>query len=246
MSTATLPELIDSVATTAVAAAQPKGIVVGRRLRIPASALSLDGFCRWMHSPRFPEHRKASFVNGEVYVEMSPEELLGNNTAKGDIFGHIWTYSNTHDLGQAFADRAMLVNTAANLSTEPDVMFCRWETFSTGRVVLKKSTDTGKQIVELHGSPDLVVEVVSRSSARKDLRDLPVAYHRAEISEYWIVDPRKQDLVFRVLVRQPAGYVDAPIDADGFCPSQVLKARVKLSRAPTRIGGWRYRLQIEP
>lgn len=244
MNTASLVESPQSAA--AHVSPQPKGIVIGRRLRIPASALTLDGFCRWMHSPKFPRHRKASFVNGEVFLEMSPEELLSNNTAKGDIFGHLWTYSNEHDLGQAFADRAMLVNAKADLSTEPDVMFCRWETFTSGRVVLKNSADDGKQKVELHGSPDLVVEVVSRSSATKDLRKLPTAYHLAEIPEYWIVDPRKDDLVFRVLQWQPTGYLDVQVDEAGFRQSSILAARVKLTRTQTRIGGWRYRLQIEP
>jgi Uma2 family endonuclease len=235
-----------SLARSPAITSSSKGIVIGRRLRIPASALTLDGFCRWMHSRRFPPHRKASFVNGEVFLEMSPEELLSNNTAKGDIFGHLWTYANEHDLGQTYADRAMLVNAKAELSTEPDVMFCRWETFTSGRVVLRTSADGGKQKVELHGSPDLVVEVVSRSSATKDLRKLPGAYHLADIPEYWIVDPRKDDLIFRVLRWETAGYVDVPADETGFHASQVLAARVRLTRSQTRIGGWRYRLEIVP
>ena len=45
------------------------------QVRIPAGALDLPGFRRWVHSDEFPERGKVSFINGEIVVDMSPEEL---------------------------------------------------------------------------------------------------------------------------------------------------------------------------
>jgi Uma2 family endonuclease len=40
--------------------------------------------------------------------------------------------------------------------------------------------------------PEIVVEVVSPSSAKRDYHDKPSEYLSFGIDEYWIVDPAKQ------------------------------------------------------
>jgi Uma2 family endonuclease len=39
------------------------------------------------------------------------------------------------------------------------------------------------------GSPDLIVEVISPSTARKDLKEKLSLYEKSGVREYWIVDP---------------------------------------------------------
>jgi len=39
------------------------------------------------------------------------------------------------------------------------------------------------------GSPDLIVEILSPATARKDMKEKFVRYERAGVKEYWIVDP---------------------------------------------------------
>ena len=48
----------------------------------------------------------------------------------------------------------------------------------------------------VYGAPDLVVEVLSTSSRRKDMSIKLSKYTEAEVREYWLVDPDKK----RVLV----------------------------------------------
>jgi Uma2 family endonuclease len=42
----------------------------------------------------------------------------------------------------------------------------------------------------IEGAPDLVVEILSPSSSRRDRHRKLTLYKRVEIPEYWIVDPR--------------------------------------------------------
>ena len=51
----------------------------------------------------------------------------------------------------------------------------------------------GDRVID--GAPDLVVEVLSRGGARRDLFDKREAYERHGVPEYWIVDPIAQTLL---------------------------------------------------
>ena len=53
----------------------------------------------------------------------------------------------------------------------------------------------------------MVLEVVSRSSVRKDTEVLKEAYWDAGIQEYWLVDARKAPLRFDIFRYTSKGYV---------------------------------------
>jgi len=89
--------------------------------------------------------------------------------------------------------------------------------------------------MELEGAADLVLEVVSKSSVRKDtvlLRDL---YFKAGIPEYWLVDVRDGAMSFEILQRTPEGYVAVPL-VDGWVASKVLGKRFQLQRKNDPLG----------
>ena len=67
--------------------------------------------------------------------------------------------------------------------------------------------DRPDQFIELFGTPDWVLEVVSCSSVKKDTELLPYAYHRAGIPEYWIIDTRFDKVSFQILRRRRDRYV---------------------------------------
>jgi Uma2 family endonuclease len=97
--------------------------------------------------------------------------------------------------------------------------------------------------VEVEGAPDLVVEIVSDRSVTKDTVRLPVAYWRAGVLEYWLMDARGEELFFRIHHRGPSGYVPAVIDAEGFQSSIVFGRRFRLTRRRGRRGGWTFDLE---
>ena len=48
-------------------------------IRIPARAATRAGFRAWALSDEFPERGRFSFINGELFIDMSPEELETHN-----------------------------------------------------------------------------------------------------------------------------------------------------------------------
>lgn len=46
----------------------------------------------------------------------------------------------------------------------------------------------------IHGAPDLIVEVISRSTERRDKGYKKALYEACGVKEYWIVDPRLQSV----------------------------------------------------
>ena len=46
----------------------------------------------------------------------------------------------------------------------------------------------------IHGAPDLVVEVLSASTAARDKGIKKTAYEKAGVKEYWIVDPGSESI----------------------------------------------------
>jgi Uma2 family endonuclease len=49
------------------------------------------------------------------------------------------------------------------------------------------------------GAPDLVVEVVSKSSVTRDLHEKYALYEKAGVKEYWLVNPNDKSLIIFVL-----------------------------------------------
>ena len=92
------------------------------------------------------------------------------------------------------------------------------------------------------GTPDLVVEIVSDWSARKD-RVLPRrAYARAGIPEHRVIDARGESIRFEILHLVDGAYV-ASAPADTAQASRVLARRFTLTRARNRAGHRSYRLR---
>ncbi len=216
--------------------------IEGGRVRMPASAWEHDGFRRWVTSDDFPADVRAAFVRGEVFVEMSPDSIESHNKVKTAVTAALEWIVQDEDLGEVYSDRALLTHPAAELSTEPDVMFASWTTLESGKLRLLARAQRGDDYVELAGTPDVVVEIVSDSSERKDLVSLREAYARARIPEYWIIDARGAALRFDILSLGEGGYLDP--DAVSPRHSHVLGRSFVLHRERNRVGRWRYRLDV--
>lgn len=209
-------------------------------VRIPADVFDLDGFRRWAHSPDFPQRGKISFFDGEIHIDMSPEEIETHNKIKAAIIACLERWVARHNLGDLLVDGALLVNELANLSTEPDLLFCSFDALQFGRVTYREAVDGSLRFVEVAGTPDAVVEIVSRYSERKDTQELRRRYFLAGIAEYWLIDARGQTIDFQLLKRGKTRYSAVRPDAEGFRRSAVLGGEFRIARDRNRVGGYRY------
>jgi Uma2 family endonuclease len=211
------------------------------QISVPEDAHKLAGFRAWVTSDEFPERGRICYMNGEVLVDMSPEKLESHNQVKSEINRVIGELIRALDLGKYYPDGLWLTNDESDLSTEPDGTFASWECLESGRAALVPSIRDDDDFLEMRGSPDWVVEVVSTSSIRKDAQILPETYHQAGVREYWLIDARGDELQFTVFHHRPEGYV-AATSVDGWLTSEVFGRQFRLERIRDRIGGWQYTL----
>lgn len=212
------------------------------RVYVPVDAFTFEGFQRWVESEEFPQTGRIDFVAGEVEVDMSPEDPGSHSVVKVAISKTLQILVSEQDLGEVYSDSTRLTHARASLSTEPDVMVALWDTFDRGRVRYVPARQSPDRVPTVDGSPDLVVEVVSNSSVRKDTVILPPLYAKANIPERWLVDAR-QELRFEVFTLHNGEYAAVAPDPDGWTPSPVLGGRFRLVRLRTRRGNWRYVLE---
>jgi len=136
-------------------------------------------------------------------------------------------------LGYYFSDRAPVSNDEANVFTEPDGTFCSFRAIENGRVRLVEGADVGH--VEIEGAPDMVLEVISTSSIRKDTKILRGLYWRAGIPEYWLVDARKEPIQFDILRWTARGYASTRA-RHGWLKSKVFRRFVQIQTKVDRLG----------
>lgn len=201
-------------------------------LHIPFSAHTLSGFRAWVDSPEFPQAVRATFIAGEIFLDMSKEDPRLHVRIKDQLVIKIGQLVADEDLGEFYGDGMGISNEEAELSTIPDGSFYLWETLESGRIRLVQR-EGEESFVELEGTLDWVVEVVSRCSVTKDRQRLRAAYHRAGVAEYWLVDVRGAEVDFQILYRRKNGYVAAPVK-DGWQKSRVFGRDFRFTRKRTR------------
>jgi Uma2 family endonuclease len=123
----------------------------------------------------FPDDGKRhELIDGEHYVTPSPSRR--HQQIVRELLGHIWSYLKHHPTGEIFGAPFDVVFSDFDV-VEPDLLFVSAE---RTKVLTEKN---------VQGAPDLVVEVGSPSTRRRDERTKLQLYERFGVQEYWVVDP---------------------------------------------------------
>jgi Uma2 family endonuclease len=216
----------------------PAVILPDDDVRIPAGVHALEEFRRWCQGRQFPARGRIDYLQGDVEVDMSPEDLYTHGTPKAAIAAclHAMVVKSARP-GTVFIDCTRVVSPAAGLSVEPDVVVVFRESLAAGRVrLVPSSPPRAGRFVELEGAPDLVVEVLSDSSVSKDRERLPELYARAGVAELWLVDARGETPALEIEIRtlrSSGAYSRVPPDgggSDAWTPSPLLGCRFRLRR----------------
>jgi len=133
-------------------------------------------------------NRFIELCKGELIMPPHPTET--HQRVVGKVYKSFDSFVEAGDLGiLRFAP--LPVRLWPGLIREPDILF----------VSQAHADRIGEQA---YGPPDLVVEVISPGTRRRDRNDKFVEYARAGISEYWIVDPEARTI--EVFVLQDGAY----------------------------------------
>jgi Uma2 family endonuclease len=125
------------------------------------------------------EDQKAEFVNGEIILHSPVKRKHWKAVTLLSQLLNVYAIKN--DLGEVATEKAMIALTRNDY--EPDI--CFWS---------KEKTDAFDDNTMLHPAPDLVIEVLSKSTAKNDRGIKLKDYAAHHIKEYWIIDPTKRHI----------------------------------------------------
>lgn len=135
----------------------------------------------WEEYRSWPEEERWELIEGVAW-DMSPAPSRTHQQILVDLVSqfHIFLRDSECEVFAAPFDVKLTeeVEDAAPTVVQPDMVLC-----CDG----DKLTEWGMQ-----GAPDLVVEIVSPASGRKDRKQKFSLYERHGVGEYWIVDPEEK------------------------------------------------------
>jgi Uma2 family endonuclease len=134
-------------------------------------------------------------IDGEHYVTPSPN--LKHQKVSGNLYLLIGGWLEQHAIGQIFYAPFDVVFSRFDV-VEPDLLYLSNERASE---VLTSAN--------VQGVPELVIEIGSPSTRKRDETTKRQLYERAGVSEYWVVDPEID--VVRVYRRGAEGF-DRPLE----------------------------------
>jgi Uma2 family endonuclease len=124
----------------------------------------------------FPDDgQRHELIDGEHYVTPSP------NTKHQQVLGNLYflmrSYLESHPVGRVFFAPFDVVFSRFDV-VEPDLLYMTHE--RAAEILTAAHTE---------GAPDLVIEIGSPATRKRDETIKRRLYERSRVSEYWVVDP---------------------------------------------------------
>jgi Uma2 family endonuclease len=208
---------------------------------VPAWVVDLKSFVRWADTVDFPEKGRIWYLKGKVWVDMSKEQVFSHSLIKGVYTARLVDVTEQAGSGYFFPDGLFYSNEDADIGGQPDGTFVSFATLESALARLIEGKRGG--YVELVGTPDMVLEIVSHSSVAKDTVVLKQAYWQAGIPEYWLVDARQEPPQFTIFRHTSRGYV-AVRPKDGWLRSGVFGKSFRLVQTTSKLRLPQFKLEI--
>jgi Uma2 family endonuclease len=166
-----------------------------------------DEFESWALGPDGPELGHFEFLYGCVVAE--PPASWPHGKVGGSVGGRLAPFVEKLRLGLYF-DASQGFALPSGDTVEPDAAVILHETWDAA------PPPTPGRFLRV--VPDLVVEVLSPRTARRDRGPKRDIYERNGVREYWLVDPRRCEII--VLARGTAGHFVTACAATGERPAR--------------------------
>lgn len=121
-------------------------------------------------------------IEGEKFMSASPFKRHGKIV--GRLMFTIGTHAFINRLGSAFSDN-FDVNLPDGNVLRPDFIFIG---AANDKIVFDNEDET------FHGVPDMVVEIFSRSTMKRDMTIKKDIYERNGVKEYWLINPWSESI----------------------------------------------------
>ena len=118
--------------------------------------------------------KRYEIIDGELFV--TPAPLRRHQKVLANLLYYLTEFVKKHDLGEVYPAPFDVVFSDYDV-VEPDILYV---SKSRASVITEKN---------VQGAPDLVVEVLSESTAKIDRTTKLKLYARYGVAEYWVIDP---------------------------------------------------------
>mgnify|MGYP001576927912 CR=1 FL=1 len=137
---------------------------------------------------QLPEDKRYEIIDGELFMVPSPNEAHQHILAY--IFNCVFNYVIKNKLGYVYCAPFDVLFSEEDI-VQPDIMFVS----NKNKKIITKDN--------IKGAPDLLVEILSPSTSKRDIGIKKKLYARHGVREYWIVDPERETVdVFRLKGRE--------------------------------------------
>jgi Uma2 family endonuclease len=173
-----------------------------------SNAYKEDAFYTYADVLEWDESLRAEIIEGEFY-QMAPPDTIHQEII-GELFVHLYTFLKGKTCHAYVAPFGVRLFPKSDFSddtfVEPDIV-----------VVCDKSKIDKRGC---NGAPDMVVEILSPSTAKRDKKTKFQLYQKAGVREYWVVD--SENRVLEVHLLRDGNYMTEAYDETDEVPVTVL------------------------
>ena len=126
-----------------------------------------------------PEDKRYELVEGELFLVPAPN--LPHQSILREVLAALHPYVRSRGSGKIFISPCDVVLDPENV-VQPDLLF------------VSKERESILTYENVQGPPDLVVEILSDSTKRRDLGIKRKLYAKYGVREYWIINPEDQNV----------------------------------------------------
>ena len=131
-----------------------------------------------------PEDKRYELLDGELIMTAAPRRAHQRTDIK--LATRLDTYVEAHDLGEVYSAPFDVVFSNTDV-VQPDLLFVSKE-----RLHIINDDN-------VRGAPDLVIEILSPSTAGRDRTIKRVLYAKHGVKEYWLVDTDARNITVMIL-----------------------------------------------
>ena len=164
-----------------------------------------------------PDERRVELIDGVIYDMGAPTSA--HQIIAFQICYQIQLYidANGGDCMPFIAPVDVQLDRDEYTMLQPDVF-----------IICDKTKDINRCI---YGAPDFVVEVLSKSTRKKDMRIKTAKYANAGVKEYWMIDPYKEQIIVYLFGETKDGNATDEIHLYGFqdqVPINIYDGKLKI------------------